>query len=208
VIAVNSVIMTAFLWHLTVLVVAIGLLYPLGFPQPEVGTARWWLWRPVWLATLTVLLGAFVAAFGSVERRGLRARTVAAAATPGSAALAVVAVTATLVGVLGFAVGGLHQVFSPTGEDLIVMAVNPFQNVIHVAWGMTALAVASGRLWSVPAGAAASFVVAVGLAAAGPLLRGLGEGNVLALDGSGDILHIGLAVLAAASWLRTRSDTG
>jgi len=206
VIAVNSVIMTVFLWHLTVLVVAIGLLYPLGFPQPEVGTAAWWWWRPVWLAALTVLLTGFVAAFGSVERRGLLRPSPDGTARPGSALLAVVAVTATLVGVLGFAVGGLHQVFSPTGEDLIVMAVNPFQNVVHIAWGMVALAAASGRLGRVGPAALASFVVAGGLAAAGPVLRTLGEGNVLALDGSGDIFHIGLAMLAAASWLRSRTD--
>jgi energy-coupling factor transporter transmembrane protein EcfT len=212
VIAVNSVIMTVFLWHLTVLVVAIGLLYPIGFPQPDVGTASWWWWRPVWVATLTVLLAGFVAAFGAVERRGLRPRggllraSGDGAARPGSALLAVVAVTATLVGVLGFAVGGLHQVFSPTGEDLIVMAVNPFQNVVHIAWGMLALAAASGRLGRIAPAALASFVVALGLAGAGPVLRDLGEGNVLALDGSGDILHLGLAVLAAVSWLR--STTG
>ena len=211
VIAVNSVIMTVFLWHLTVLVVAIGLLYPIGFPQPDVGTASWWWWRPVWVATLTVLLAGFVAAFGAVERRGLGPRGGLlrplgdGAARPGSALLAVVAVTATLVGVLGFAVGGLHQVFSPTGEDLIVMAVNPFQNVVHIAWGMLALAAASGRLGRVGPAALASFVVALGLAGAGPVLRGLGEGNVLALDGSGDILHLGLAVLAAASGVRSRT---
>ncbi|MBI5158175.1 MAG: acyltransferase family protein [Acidimicrobiia bacterium] len=205
VIVVNSVIMTVFLWHLTVLVVAIGLLYPVGFPQPDVGTASWWWWRPVWVATLTVLLAGFVAAFGAVERRGLTRSPGGGAARPGSALLAVVAVTATLVGVLGFAVGGLHQVFSPTGEDLIVMAVNPFQNVVHIAWGMVALAAASGRFGRISPAALVSMAMAAALAVAGPVLRGLGEGNVLALDGTGDVLHLGLAVLAAVAWVRSRS---
>ena len=204
VIAVNSVIMTVFLWHLTVLVITIGLLYPIGFPQPEVGTAAWWWWRPVWVACLAIVLAGFVAVFGGIERRGLLRPRTPITTGPGSALLAVMAVTATLVGVLGFAIGGLHQVFSPTGEDLIVVAVNPFQNVVHIAWGTLALAAAAGRFGRVRAAALLSFGVATALAAAGPVLRGLGDGNVLALNPAGDALHVGLAVLAAAAWVRSR----
>ena len=203
VIAMNSVIMTVFLWHLTVLVVAIGILYPIGFPQPTVGTASWWAWRPVWVACLTVLLVGFAAAFGPIERRGLQRRRDVAAAAPGSALLAVVAVTATLVGVLGFAVGGLHQVFSPTGEDLIVVSVNPFQDIVHITWGMLVMAAAVGTRQRVRTSAGISVIVAAALAAAGPLLRGLGDGNVLALDTPGDLLHVGLALVAAAAWARS-----
>jgi hypothetical protein len=206
VIAVNSVIMTAFLWHLTVLVIAIGILYPLGFPQPEVGTASWWLWRPVWLACLAVLLAGFVAAFGVFERRGFTRPRRAEVTAPGSALLAVVAVTVTLVGVLGFAVGGLHQVFSPTGTDLIVVSVNPFQSVVHIAWGMLALTAAVSARSRVRIAALVSFALAAALAAAGPVLRNLGDGNVLALDGAGDVLHAGLALVAAAAWMRSRRD--
>jgi hypothetical protein len=141
VVAINGVIMTAFLWHLTVMVLAIGILFPLGFPQPDVGTGSWWLWRPVWIACLLVLLSGFVALLGGVERSGLKRRT-GAPPHPVSALLAVIGAVATLWGVLGFAIGGLHQVFSPTGDTLIVLQLNPFQNVIHIAWGVTLMAVA------------------------------------------------------------------
>jgi len=203
VVGVNAVIMTAFLWHLTVLVIAIGVLYPIGFPQPEVGTAAWWSWRPIWLLCLAIILTVFVATFGGIERRGLLRPRREVSAIPGSAALAAVAAVTTLVGVLGFAVGGLHQVFSPTGTDLIVMSVNPIQNVMHIGWGTAVLAAVVGGRRMVTAGALGSMLIAAALVVAGPILRATGDGNVLALDGAGDLLHGGIAVLAAAALVRS-----
>ena len=69
VIFVNSVIMTMFLWHLTAMLLGIGILFPIGFPQPDVGTTSWWLLRPVWIGVLLVLLAGFVALFGRFEQR-------------------------------------------------------------------------------------------------------------------------------------------
>ena len=71
VIAVNGSIMTIFLWHLTALAVGAALLLnPASpFPQPVVGTATWWMTRLPWLATMTIVLVALVAAFGRYERR-------------------------------------------------------------------------------------------------------------------------------------------
>jgi hypothetical protein len=71
VIAVNGSIMTLFLWHLSALVVAVAALYPLGFPQPELGTGLWWLTRPLWLACLVVVLSGPVLLFGRFERPDL-----------------------------------------------------------------------------------------------------------------------------------------
>ena len=208
VVAVNGVIMTAFLWHLTVMVLAIGILFPLGFPQPEVGTGSWWLWRPVWIACLLVLLSGFVALLGGVERSGLKRRT-GAPPHPVSALLAVIGAVATLWGVLGFAIGGLHQVFSPTGDTLIVLQLNPFQNVIHIAWGVTLMAVADSPHRH--RAAAGSVVVAAALAIAGPVLRSGSVTNVLALNLEADMLHAALAVVAAAAiavgWSR-RTEVG
>lgn len=47
--------MTAFLWHLPLLVAVAGMLLLLGVPFPEVGSAAWWWTRPLWLAALTLL---------------------------------------------------------------------------------------------------------------------------------------------------------
>ncbi|MGH2791173.1 MAG: acyltransferase family protein [Actinomycetota bacterium] len=67
-IGVNTVIMTAYLWHLSAMVLAVLVIYPLGWPQPEAGTPAWWALRPLWLGILTVFLIPLVAAFGRFER--------------------------------------------------------------------------------------------------------------------------------------------
>jgi fucose 4-O-acetylase-like acetyltransferase len=82
VVAANSVIMTVFLWHLTALLLAVVALYPLGFPQPDGGTALWWAWRPLWMGSLGLILIPFVAFFGRFEAAGLLRRK--APATAGS----------------------------------------------------------------------------------------------------------------------------
>jgi fucose 4-O-acetylase-like acetyltransferase len=72
VIALNAMIMTMFLWHQTALLIAVGILYPLGFPQPEAGTAAFWLLRPVWVLALATVLAVLIAIFGRFERGSRR----------------------------------------------------------------------------------------------------------------------------------------
>ncbi len=71
VVAVNASIMTIFLWHLSALVIAVAVLYPLGFPQPVLGSVFWWLTRPVWVAVLVTVLTGLVFLFGRFERSEL-----------------------------------------------------------------------------------------------------------------------------------------
>ncbi|WP_433281974.1 acyltransferase family protein [Micromonospora sp. CA-244673] len=73
VIAVNAVVLTVFLWHLTAAVLLVGLLDALGtLPTPPVGSAAWWGWRIPWLLALSVVLAALVAVFGPIEARTRR----------------------------------------------------------------------------------------------------------------------------------------
>jgi surface polysaccharide O-acyltransferase-like enzyme len=55
---INSMIMTVYLWHLTLMILFIGLLYLLGGPGLglEPGTLYWWFSRPLWIAILALLL--------------------------------------------------------------------------------------------------------------------------------------------------------
>ena len=99
VVAANSMIMTVFLWHLTALLVAVLVLYPIGFPQPQGGTSVWWAWRPVWIVVLSVILAGFVAVFGKFERP--KAQTSEALQLPGL--LTTGAVAALVLGLAGFA---------------------------------------------------------------------------------------------------------
>jgi hypothetical protein len=68
---VNGTIMTLYLWHVTVLVLVVGLAYwlggiGLGFPPDG---AAWWATRPLWIALLLVALLPFVAGFGRFEQQ-------------------------------------------------------------------------------------------------------------------------------------------
>jgi fucose 4-O-acetylase-like acetyltransferase len=68
----NAWIMTLFLWHMTAYLVAILLLWPLGFGQEHEPTARWWLERPLWVAGPGVILVGLIALFGRFETQGRR----------------------------------------------------------------------------------------------------------------------------------------
>jgi peptidoglycan/LPS O-acetylase OafA/YrhL len=67
---VNGMIMTVYLWHLTVMVLVIGLgilLGGVGLGLPP-GSATWWATRPLWMGLLAVGLIPCVAVFGRLER--------------------------------------------------------------------------------------------------------------------------------------------
>ncbi|MEA1902406.1 MAG: acyltransferase family protein [Actinomycetota bacterium] len=70
VVAVSALIMTLYLWHLTAMVIAIGLgLAAGGFGFGiEPLTTAWWLTRPLWFAVLAVVTGILIAIFGRFER--------------------------------------------------------------------------------------------------------------------------------------------
>jgi fucose 4-O-acetylase-like acetyltransferase len=70
VVALNAVVLTIFLWHMSAVVLLVGLLNALHvLPTPIVGTRDWWLWRLPWLAMLIVVLVILVAIFGRLELR-------------------------------------------------------------------------------------------------------------------------------------------
>jgi Acyltransferase family len=84
VVAVNSVILTIFLWHISAAILVIGVLHALHLlPTPPVGTAAWWLWRVPWLIMLTVALAVLVAIFGRSEVRGSRRPAARPSGMPG-----------------------------------------------------------------------------------------------------------------------------
>jgi magnesium-transporting ATPase (P-type) len=69
---INSMIMTVYLWHITVMVIFAALLYLAGGLGLgiEPGTLDWWLSRPVWIAILFVLLLPVALVLSPLERRG------------------------------------------------------------------------------------------------------------------------------------------
>jgi peptidoglycan/LPS O-acetylase OafA/YrhL len=117
VIAVNSVILTVLLWHMSAFLLVIPAVYASGLfppPQPPGDTSGWLLWKLPWLAAAFIVLGALVALFGRFETRGLRGAqarrsrwTPRALGRPWPRALAtIVGYAAAVFGLLGVAVAG------------------------------------------------------------------------------------------------------
>ncbi len=81
---INGMIMTIYLWHLTAMVLMIGLLHALDWSgmRLEPGSAEWWRGRPLWLAILALALFPLVMIFSRFERPKASAR-----GTPGAARL-------------------------------------------------------------------------------------------------------------------------
>ena len=76
VVAVNSVVLTVFLWHVTAAILLAGGLDRIGrLPTAPAETAAWWLGRLPWLALLTLVLAGLVAVFGRFEWRPGRSTT-------------------------------------------------------------------------------------------------------------------------------------
>lgn len=69
---INSMIMTVYLWHITIMVIFVSLLYLAdGFGLGlEPGTPAWWLSRPLWIAVLYMLLLPVALLMSPFERRG------------------------------------------------------------------------------------------------------------------------------------------
>lgn len=69
----NTVIMTLFLWHMTAFLLAILVLWPIGFGRQGTASVAWWLERPLWELVPGVFLVGLIALVGRFER-GRRAR--------------------------------------------------------------------------------------------------------------------------------------
>ncbi|UUL75538.1 DUF4383 domain-containing protein [Pseudarthrobacter sp. Fe7] len=99
-----------------------------------------------------------------------------------------------LVGLAGFAVTSGTGFFATEGANLILFAVNPLHNVIHLAIGAALLA---AGLKSVPAARSVNTTVGAVYLLVG--IVGLflldSAANIIALNGADNVLHLASAVL-------------
>jgi fucose 4-O-acetylase-like acetyltransferase len=185
VIAVGSMAMTLYLWHLTAMAALYGLVLAANGPLPDPGTGAWWATRPLWLALLVAVLAPMALALSRFERPGRRANSTAQ--TPETAAgrlAAVLGVGLVTLGLLGFVASGFTPLLDPGGSPLLVLRVDPLQNLVHLVVGAALLAAArSGaadrpRPWLL---AAAGSTLPLALPSAAPV---------------GVVLHLAVAALA------------
>ncbi|GLW71095.1 hypothetical protein Kpho02_33940 [Kitasatospora phosalacinea] len=65
--------MSLYLWHMVPVLAAGAAFYLTDLaPEPEVGSAPWWAWRPVWVLLLAALLGGLLIALRPVDGLLLR----------------------------------------------------------------------------------------------------------------------------------------
>ena len=111
-----------------------------------------------------------------------------------------------LVGLLGFAVTSGIGFFATDGRDLIIFAVSPLNNVIHLAIGAALLlaglkSVAAARSVNTAVGAVYLLVGIVGLFLLNSAL------NIIALNGADNVLHLASAVLLLGVGLSQDKNT-
>lgn len=119
VVAANGLAMTAFLWHLTALLVTGATLLTLLPAQPPVGGTAWWLSRPLWLSAAALLTAGLVVVFRRADR--LRPLGGPVYGTGRSVAGMVLCVLA----ILGFSVAGFGGMLSGRTGHLLALPVTP-----------------------------------------------------------------------------------
>jgi len=118
VVAANGMAMTVYLWHLTAMVAVAGVVLPTGLmPHPPVGSAAWWLWRPLWVALLAAALVPLVRTFVRIELARVRPGHVSNRRAGVAAAL--VAVGLAVVARKGFVAPGLPYDLPVVGVGLL-----------------------------------------------------------------------------------------
>jgi hypothetical protein len=116
---INGMIMTIYLWHLTLAVVVISLSFAAGGAgmRLEPGTAEWWLSRPLWIGFLYGVLTPVAMLLAPLERSARKAR-----ATPLGAGRLIGGATLLCLGVAVLALVGFGN--SPiTGLDIAALSV-------------------------------------------------------------------------------------
>ena len=72
-----TVLLTAFLWHVTAITVGAGVARAAGAPEPAIGSGLWWALRPAWLVWLLPFLAAAGVGFRALRGPPGRARPIA-----------------------------------------------------------------------------------------------------------------------------------
>jgi fucose 4-O-acetylase-like acetyltransferase len=196
----GSVVMTVYLWHLTALVLALGLVLLGHLPLPAPGGAVWWLTRPLWLAALTAVLAPLVLALARFERPARLAAPAAPAESARGRLAAAVGLTYLVAGLFGLVLGGFAVPPDPEGAGTTFgFAADPLQSLACLLLGGLLLRAARGGAAATPAPWLVTAVVCALLLV--PSLPGLGDGMVrlLAVGPVNRLLHGATLIVALAA---------
>ena len=129
-------ILTIFCWHQSALSLVTIARLRIGIEEPLVGTANWWLTRPLLLGSYAIVLSLIVPIFWKYERwrnddlTGINSKSVA-----------ISSVVVTFMGVIGLAIGGISNMFG-TGHDIMgLFQMNAFLSILLTICGAGAFGV-------------------------------------------------------------------
>jgi len=125
----NRLVLTAYLWHVTAITASVAILYPLGFPQPEIGTGQWWLLRPVFVASMAPFLVVLLMVFGRFETHP-GTPVLEAGFGPRRTAAMVFGTFSVAICLLGFGITGFIELADSGGASLLVFQFNPIAHLI------------------------------------------------------------------------------
>jgi fucose 4-O-acetylase-like acetyltransferase len=129
---VHAVVLTAFLWHVTAIILGAAVARAAGAPEPSIGSGLWWALRPAWVLWLLPFFAALLWLCGRFEvhpvGRPIEDR-------PAAMAAAGFGVFALAVGIIGFGETGFFPFAPEHGESILMFTFNPLQNLVHVVVG-------------------------------------------------------------------------
>jgi fucose 4-O-acetylase-like acetyltransferase len=140
--------MTAFLWHLTALLVTVFTVRELHLALPAVGSAAWWWSRPVWFLVLLVPTAALVAIFVRFDRGPRTATAIPDEQRPWVDPLAAVSAFALFFGILMVSIVGV-DVLGNRPVFFLVGDLTPGVAFVVLLAGMALLRVCRPRTRSV-----------------------------------------------------------
>jgi fucose 4-O-acetylase-like acetyltransferase len=138
VVALGSMAMTLYLWHITAMVALYGLVLAAGGPLPAPGSAAWWASRPLWLALLAAALTPMALVLSRLERPARAGRDAATGRTveaPSGRLAVVLGLVLAALGLLGFTATGFTPLVDPNGTMLLILPVDPLANLVHLVVG-------------------------------------------------------------------------
>jgi len=147
VVAANGVVMTAFLWHLTAIVVVNAVLVETGLPTPAIGSVAWWFGRLLIFPLVVLVLAGLVAVFRRFEAPHPTEVPAPQLRHPHRGGWAVLGVVLATFGILGFSMTGFTGITTFETQTLVVVPVTPFLNLALLlsGWWIVQFAAAPRR---------------------------------------------------------------
>jgi len=128
---INSMIMTLYLWHVTIFIIVVALSYLAGgFGLGlEPGTLEWWLSRPIWIGFLYVVLLPVTFALAPLEKRARPASSPVPAATRQVGGAILICLGVALLALFGF--GSSPLPFLDIAAFVAVIAGSWISGLLH-----------------------------------------------------------------------------